>query len=78
MELEAQVRSEVEQDRFFERNVRQCAKHPDRFGVDVADGSDAAAACERQMLRDYAALYRQDLNLVRLPIPPSGPEGGQI
>lgn len=59
----AQVKSEVEQDRFFERNVRQCAKHPDRFGVDVADGSDAAAACERQMLRDYAGLYRQDLNL---------------
>ena len=59
----ARVKADVGQDKFFERNARQCAKHPERFGVDVTEGSDAYSACEAQMLRDYAGLYRQDLNL---------------
>jgi hypothetical protein len=59
----SQVQSQVGEDKYFERNVRRCAKHPDRFGVPVAAGSDATTACETQMLRDYAGLYRQDLDL---------------
>lgn len=59
----SRVKADVDQDKFFERNVRQCAKHPAGFGVDVPDGGDANAACEAQMLRDYAGLYREDLDL---------------
>jgi len=62
----SRVKAEVGQDKFFERNVRQCAKHPERFGIDVPEGSDPAAACEPQMLRDYAGLYREDLSLQRV------------
>ena len=58
-----QARANVGGDRFFERQVRQCAKNPENYGVNVPDGGDAATACETQTLRDYAGLYRQDLDL---------------
>jgi ABC-type transport system involved in multi-copper enzyme maturation permease subunit len=59
----SRVKADVGQDKYFERNVRQCAKHPERFGIDAPAGGDATAPCEAQMLRDYAGLYREDLDL---------------
>ena len=59
----AQVKEQVGGDKFFARQVRQCAKNPDNYGVAVPDGGDPQTACEQQTLRDYAGLYRQDLNL---------------
>ena len=58
-----QARANAGGDRFFERQVRQCARNPDNYGVSVPDGGDAATACENRTLRDYAGLYRQDINL---------------
>jgi ABC-2 type transport system permease protein len=60
-----QVRSDVENDRFFQRNIRQCTRTPEGFGVDP-ESSDVAAACEDRMVRDYAGLYREPLDLRRV------------
>jgi ABC-type transport system involved in multi-copper enzyme maturation permease subunit len=60
-----QVRADVESDRFFQRNVRQCARTPEGFGIDPTT-ADVSAACEEKMLRDYAGLYREPLDLRRV------------
>ena len=61
-----QATAQVSADKYFDRQVRRCAKHPRSYGIQVPDGGDATQICQEQTLRDYAGLYRQPLELRRV------------